>query len=74
MLDSLFIWGKIRLNKLAERFSSEEKGAVEVVTIVVIIGIVIILAAIFKDQIISLVNKMFNSIGTKTDNVLEMPT
>lgn len=71
MLDSLYIWGKVRLGKMAERFSSEEKGAVEVVTIVVIIGIVIILAAIFKDQLKSLITNMFNKIGSGANNVLE---
>ena len=71
MLDSLYIWGKVRLGKMAERFSSEEKGAVEVVTIVVIIGIVIILAAISKDQLKSLITNMFNKIGSGANNVLE---
>lgn len=70
MLDSLYIWGKTCLGKLAERFSSEEKGAVEVVTIVVIIGIVIILAAIFREQIASLIQNLLNKISADATNVV----
>ena len=73
MLDSLFIWGKIRLGKLAERFSSEETGAVEIVTIVVIIGIVIILAVLFKDKLKELIENLFGKIGTNAENAITDP-
>lgn len=70
MLNSLFIWGKIRLGKLAERFSSEEKGAVEIVTIVVIIGIVIILAAVFRRQLVQLIETLLGKIGADAEAVI----
>ena len=70
MLDSLYIWARTHLCKAAERFSEEEKGAVEVVTIVVIIGIVIILAAVFKKQIGDLIKNLLNKISSDANNVI----
>ena len=44
---------------------SEEKGEVNIVAIVVLIGIAVLLALVFKDQIETLLDSLF---GTITEN------
>lgn len=48
-------------NKVNE-FISDERGEVNIVAIVVLIGIAVILALIFKEQIIKLLETLFASI------------
>lgn len=55
---------KMKLRKLF----SDEKGEVTIVTIVVLIGIAVLLALIFKDQIEGLLETLF---GTITENANE---
>ncbi len=52
---------KMKLRK----FFSDETGEVNIVAIVVLIGIAVLLALIFKDQITALLNRLF---GTISDN------
>lgn len=52
------------------RFISDEKGEVNIVAIVVLIGIAVLLAVIFKDKIIELLESLFGTIEkTATDAV-----
>ena len=44
-------------------FKNKERGAVNVVEIVVIIGIAVLLAVIFRKQIQGLLEQLFNSIN-----------
>lgn len=74
MFDSLVINAKVRAMKLAERFMTEEKGDVNIVSIVVIIGIVIILAGIFKNQLIGLINNLFGKIAAGAEGVVDITT
>lgn len=46
----------------AKELISDEKGEVNIVAIVVLIGIAVLLAVIFKDAIIDLLEKMFGKI------------
>lgn len=52
----LTITGKVR------EFMQEEKGAVDIVAIVVMIGIAVLLAIVFKDAITGLLNTLFDTI------------
>lgn len=54
-----------------QSFAKEEKGAVDIVAIVVLIGIAILLAAMFRDQVGDLLNTLFGIItGKATETVL----
>lgn len=64
MLKSVKMFGSYAKMKLRQLFS-DEKGEVNIVAIVVLIGIAVLLTVIFKDQIIALLESLF---GTITDN------
>lgn len=64
MMQQLMLLGVMAKTKLRD-FFSDEKGEVNIVAIVVLIGIAVLLALIFKDQIESLLKTLF---GTITEN------
>ncbi|MBP3335343.1 MAG: flagellin-like protein [Ruminiclostridium sp.] len=66
MLQSMMMFGSYAKMKLRQLIS-DEKGAVDIVAIVVLIGIAVLLAVIFKDQIAALLESLFGTI-TKTAN------
>lgn len=66
MLQSMMMFGSVAKMKLRKLFS-DEKGEVNIVAIVVLIGIAVLLALIFKDQIVSLLETLFGTI-TKNAN------
>ena len=63
----LKFWAQAMFHK----FLRDEKGEVNIVAIVVLIGIAVILAIIFKDAIKSLIQSMLNTIGNKANNAIE---
>lgn len=58
---------KFKMNK----FISEEKGAVDIVAVVVLIGIAVLLAIVFKEQIGTLLTRLLNTITTNATDVVE---
>ena len=62
MLQKMMILGSIAKMKLRDLFT-DEKGEVNIVAIVILIGIAVILALIFKDQSKALLETLF---GTST--------
>lgn len=60
VLDKMYIGMKIRMNN----FLTNEDGAVDIVAIVVLCGIVVAVAILFRDQIGELIKKIFNKIGS----------
>ena len=53
-----------------QNLKQEEKGAVDIVAIVVMIGIAVLLAVVFRKQVTNLLNSLFESITeTATDAV-----
>lgn len=54
---------KARLNSAVR----DEKGAVDLITIIVLIAVVMILVVVFKDQITNLINNLFDTIFQKAD-------
>lgn len=56
-------------NKVNE-FLTDEKGEVNIVAIVVLIGIAIILAVFFKKEIIELLKNLFKTINTQATNAI----
>lgn len=56
-------------NKFRE-FFSKENGEVNIVTIVVLIGIAVLLAVIFKGAISNLLKSLFNTIENNATNAI----
>lgn len=55
--------------KLVE-FLHKEDGDVNIVSIVVLIGIAVLLAIIFRKAISNLINNLFNTINTNASNAI----
>ena len=74
-MDRLFINALVRLQILKNRFFEEERGAEAIVTIVVLIGVAVLLAIVFKGAIKDLLTNLFNTIqNTSTDAINNSPT
>ena len=67
MMQNFMLMATMAKMKLRKLFS-DEKGEVTIVSIVVLIGIAVLLALIFKDQIEGLLETLF---GTITENANE---
>ena len=52
-------------------FVKKENGDVNIVSIVVLIGIAVVLAIIFRKQISDLINNLFNTIGNNANDVIK---
>ena len=65
-LSALFAVAYCRINA----FLFDEDGAVDIVAIVVLIGIAILLAVIFKDQITNLLNDLFDTINQNASDAI----
>ncbi len=52
-------------------FKSEERGAVDIVAIVVMIGIAVLLAVLFRQQITNLLTSLFSTITTNATEAVE---
>jgi hypothetical protein len=48
-------------------FVTKENGDVNVVSIVILIGIAVVLALMFKKQIVTILQRLLKAIGTKAD-------
>lgn len=55
---------------LLRKLFSDEKGEVNIVAIVVLIGIAVLLAVIFKDQVTALLNSLFGTITTNANKAV----
>lgn len=67
VLDKMYIGMKIRMNN----FLTNEDGAVDIVAIVVLCGIVVAVAILFRDQIGELIKNIFKKIGSD-DNLKDI--
>ncbi len=62
----LQMWLQAKLNK----FLHDEKGEVNIVSIVVLIGIAVVLAIVFKDAISNLLKSLLNTISGNAENAV----
>lgn len=62
-----WIGAQIRWRNFWEDFKTEEKGAVEIITMILIIVVVIAVVAIFKDRIVEVIKNVFD----KTDGAVD---
>ncbi len=65
VLEALYIGAMIQLNHLIK----DEKGAVDLVTVVVLIGIALALAVIFRNRIEGVLNQLFGTIEQNAEAV-----
>ena len=69
MLQKMMILGSIAKMKLRDLFT-DEKGEVNIVAIVILIGIAVILALLFKTQISELLDTLFGTITQKANDAV----
>ena len=69
MLQKMMMLGSIAKMKLRDLFT-DEKGEVNIVAIVILIGIAVILALIFKDQNKALLETLFGTITKKATDAV----
>lgn len=67
LLNKMYIALMCRLNAI----KTDESGGSEMIAVVVMIGIVVLLAVVFKDQIADLVSNIFDKTSTGVDNVMQ---
>lgn len=70
-MDFLWLKATSKMRSFWEDFKHEEKGAAEIVAIVLIIVIVVAVAFIFKDKIIKMVNKTMDKATSFTDDTID---
>lgn len=66
LLDKMYIGMKNRVNN----FLTNEDGAVDIVAIVVLCGIVIAVAVIFRQELENVVKDLFKAVGNKGKNTI----
>lgn len=69
-MDKLIFLKMLILAKL-DKFVNDEKGEVNIVAIVILIGIAVVLAIIFKDAISNLIKSLLNQIQSNANNVIQ---
>lgn len=55
----------------AKKFFTNERGDVNVVSIVVLIAVAVVLAILLKDSLGTLIEKLIGNITTKTEDILK---
>ena len=65
----LKMWIKAKLGK----FVSDEKGEVNIVAIVILIGIAVVLAIVFRNAIMDLITTLLNQITGGAQNAITGP-
>ena len=68
-MGKLCMMAYIKMMQAKQKFLEEERGAVDIVAIVVLIGIADLLAVVFKNQVANLINKLFENIMRNAKNV-----
>ena len=66
---SMYVYAKFLIAKQA--FLEEERGAVDIVAIVVMIGIAVLLAVFFRTQIEGVMEILFGKIQTQAGNAID---
>lgn len=69
-MDKLCMMFFAMMMQAKQNFLKEERGAVDIVAIVVLIGIAVLLAVLFKDQVTGLLNSLFETINKNATNAV----
>lgn len=65
-MDMLWIGAKNCIHNFWEDFKTEEKGAAEIVAILLVILAIVAVVVIFRDQLKALINGVFGEVGDKS--------
>lgn len=68
-LDMQMIKLQTKMRNFAEDLKKEERGASDIVAILLIILVVVAVAFIFKDQLTNLVENVFKKVNANTDSL-----
>lgn len=71
MINRIAIQAATALRFKAREFFKKENGDVNIVSIVVLIGIAVILALVFRKAIGNVLNSMFNTINNNVNNAMQ---
>ena len=71
MVTRAYIAATLWWQQKVEEFKNQERGAVDIIAIVVLNVIAVAVAFLFKDQIVALINKLFE--GIKPDDLGTAP-
>lgn len=69
-MGKLCMMAYIKMMQARQKFLEEERGAVDIVAIVVLIGIAVLLAVLFKQQVGKLINDLFKNIGDSASDAV----
>lgn len=69
-MSNLMMRAAFAAQRKLEKFMYNEKGEVNIVTIVVLIGVAVVLALILKDRLIELINTLMNNIDAGAANAI----
>lgn len=67
LLNELYIAWLCRLNAI----KTDEKGGSEMIAVVIMIGIVVILAVVFREQLGNMVKNIFEQTSTRVNNIMK---
>lgn len=73
-MTALWVNGSIFFNKQKDKLKEaflDETGAVDIVAVVVLIGIAVVLAVLFRTQIESVLTTLFGSISDNANKAIE---
>lgn len=73
-MTALWVNGSIFFNKQKDKLKEaflDETGAVDIVAVVVLIGIAVVLAVLFRTQIEGVLNTLFSSISDNANKAIE---
>lgn len=73
-MTALWVNGSIFFNKQKDKLKEaflDETGAVDIVAVVVLIGIAVVLAVLFRTQIEGVLNTLFGSISQNANKAIE---
>ena len=69
-MGKLCMMAYIKMMQVKQKFLEEERGAVDIVAIVVLIGIAVLLAMTFMTQISGLLSTLFGTIRKNAESVV----
>ncbi|MCD7754235.1 MAG: flagellin-like protein [Clostridiales bacterium] len=67
MLSTVYAWAMCKWSE----FKTEESGAVDIVAIVVMIGIAVVLAVVFRESVAHLLESLFESITNSATDAIK---
>lgn len=65
---SMYVWMRASLGSFIDDFKREERGASDMVTVVILVVVVIAVATVFRNGLIGVANNAMNKVNTFIGN------